>query len=198
MEDFPLRNKSEQVDQFQKKIQKIAFSHPILYIYIKSQRIKAKSKKCSCHILPYFSISFLAFFARTNQPTHPSIHPSAFLFPSRISVNSKPNCRGMGDAKKQIALQESLCALYPPQFHTVPFCPPHQKKSRGGGGGGASCLRPRSFLLPPYLFPLPFFLSFLKLRPYSRVQEVGQRLSLRLARTRDTEWKGFSPHKRAR
>lgn len=83
---------------------------PYTHIYIKSQRIKVKSKKCSCHIQPYFSISFLTFFA-----IHPSIHPSAFLFPSRISVNSKPN---WGDAKKQIALQESLCSLYPPQFHT--------------------------------------------------------------------------------
>lgn len=102
-----LRNKSEQVDQFQK----IPFSYPLhTHIYIKSQRIKVKSKKCSCHIQPYFSISFLTFFA-----IHPSIHPSAFLFPSRISVNSKPN---WGDAKKQIALQESLCSLYPPQFHT--------------------------------------------------------------------------------
>lgn len=53
----------------------------------------------------------------------------------------------------------------------------------GGGGGSQACQRPRPF--PLYLFPLPFSLFFLNYDRTrgSRVQEVGQRLSLRLART---------------
>lgn len=154
--------------------------------------------------LPYPAIFFnlLLSFLCENQPTnpsiHPSIHPPSFFQAGFPLIRSQIAAAWGMQRNKLHSKNPSVLFILRSSTLVNPFCPPHQKKSRGGGGGGGGCLRPRSFLLPPYLFPPPFFLSFLKLRPYSRVQEVGQRLSLRLARTRDTEWKGFSPHKRAR
>lgn len=146
---------------------------PYTHIYIKSQRIKVKSKKCSCHIQPYFSISFLTFFA--NQPIHPSIHPPSFFQAGFPLIRSQ-----IGGMQRNKLHSKNPSVLFILHSSTLvnPFCPPHQKKSRRRRSGRSGRRRrwrwgksglPATATLPPLLIPPSFFPFFLKLRPYSRL-----------------------------